>query len=207
MLGGGGVWRRPAARRTYYQRTIEPILISRAPATPAVAIAPTPTIRTTSPPATSTSPASRTCRSGATLLRAVRRYPVPLLLVKSVGAGQLQVAYGDEFRDLAGAPRWRPILSRRLRRVPDLLTWMENGATVERPAAADAAGHRRRSCSSAVPSGFDPAPYLANPNFAEFRSAVMPVLAGCNSGELPRRAPVGLLHHLRRATTPSARTT
>lgn len=115
------------------------------------------------------------------LLRPFGPYQVPLLLVKSVGAGQLQVAYGDGFKDLDVLHAGGPIFQVGSDAYLTLLTWMENGATANGlpPPTPPVTGEG--ACSTAVPSGFNAAPYTGNPNFAEFKNAVMPVLDGCNS--------------------------
>ncbi len=115
------------------------------------------------------------------LLRPFGPYQVPLLLVKSVGAGQLQVAYGDSFKDLDVLHAGGPILQVGSDAYLTLLTWMENGATANGlpPPTPPVSGEG--ACSAAVPSGFNPMPYTTNPNFAEFKNAVMPVFDGCNS--------------------------
>jgi hypothetical protein len=56
-------------------------------------------------------------------------YPVPLLLVKAVGAGQLQMAYGDEFRDVMVPHAGGGIFQVGSEAYLTLLSWTENGAT------------------------------------------------------------------------------
>ena len=113
-------------------------------------------------------------------------YPVPLLLVKAVGPGQLQMAYGDEFKDLdvlhAGGGIMQPGSDAYL----ILLSWMENGATENgvRPPSPPRQGEG--ACTPALPPSFDPVTFMADPVFtanrAVFDRDVQPVLAGCASG-------------------------
>ena len=63
------------------------------------------------------------------LLKPFGPYQVPLLLVKSVGAGQLQLPYRDAFEDLDVLHAGGPILQVGSDAYLTLLSWTENGAT------------------------------------------------------------------------------
>jgi WD40-like Beta Propeller Repeat len=172
----------PPPGKTYYQRTIEPILMQSC--------------------AGNTSGCHRTnvgdrfqfaagnfdvtsfgnVQKRRDLLKPFGAYQVPLLLVKSVAAGQLQLAYGDSFKDLNVLHAGGPILQVGSDAYLTLLTWMENGATANGLRPPSPARPGDGACSPAVPTGFVAAPYLANPNFAEFKNQVMPILGNCNSG-------------------------
>lgn len=171
----------PPPGKTYYQRTIEPILINSCSGNTSGCHRTNPEDPYDFASGNFDVSSFENVQKRRDLLRPFGAYQVPLLLVKSVGAGQLQVAYGDAFRDLQVLHGGGPILTVGSDAYLTLLTWMENGATANGlpPPTPPVTGDGQ--CSSAVPSGFNPAPYLANPNFAEFRSAVMPVLEGCNS--------------------------
>ncbi|MEZ4402693.1 MAG: hypothetical protein R3B06_21915 [Kofleriaceae bacterium] len=171
----------PPPGRTYYQRTIEPILVQSCAGN-------TSGCHRTNPEDTHDFAAGNLdvtsferIQKRRDLLAPFGPYQVPLLLVKSVGAGQLQVAYGDAFKDLQVLHAGGPILQVGSDAYLTLLTWMENGATSNGLPPPTPAVTGDGACSTAVPSGFDPTSYLANPNFAEFRTQVQPVLAGCNS--------------------------
>ena len=65
-----------------------------------------------------------------------------------------------------------------------LQTWIDNGATENGLKPATPAQVGAGTCSTAVPSGFDPSAYMANANFATFKSTVQPILEkhSCNAG-------------------------
>ncbi len=171
----------PPPRRTYYQRHIEPILINSC--------------------AGNTSGCHRTndddpfdfaagnfdvtsfenVQKRRDLLKPFGAYPLPLLLVKAVGSSQLEIAYGDEFKDLLVSHVGGPNLLVGEDAYLTLLTWTENGATVNGLPPPTPAQTGTGTCSTAVPSGFDATPYLANPNFAEFQTRVQPILEGCGA--------------------------
>lgn len=115
------------------------------------------------------------------LLSPFGAYPLPLLLVKAVGSSQLTMSYGDVFRDLGVNHVGGANLIVGEEAYLTLLTWTENGATENGLPPPSPPQDGTGNCSTAVPSGFDPTPYLSNPNFAEFQSQVQPVLNGCNA--------------------------
>ena len=171
----------PPPRRTYYQRHIEPILVNSC--------------------AGNTSGCHRArlgdpsqfaggnfdvtsfenVQKRRDLLKPFGAYPLPLLLVKAVGSSQLQMVYGDEFKDLEVQHVGGPNLLVGEDAYLTLLTWVENGATENGLPPPSPPQPGTGACSTAVPPGFNPAPYTGNPNFAEFRTAVQPVLDGCNA--------------------------
>lgn len=181
VVGAAACGGDPPPGRTYYQRNIEPILVQSC--------------------AGNTSGCHRTnaedpydvaagnfdvtsfenVQKRRDLLRPFGSYQVPLILVKAVGAGQLQMAYGDGFKDLDVLHAGGPILTVGSEAYLTLLSWTENGATANGLRAPTPPRSGSGACSPAVPSGFMAATYLANPTFAEFRDQVMPVLDGCNS--------------------------
>jgi len=171
----------PPPRRTYYQRHIEPILINSCAGNTSGCHK----ARIDDPFAFAGGNFDVTSfenvQKRRDLLKPFGAYPLPLLLVKAVGSTQLQMAYGDEFKNLAVNHVGGPNLIVGEDAYLTLLTWTENGATENGlpPPSPPQAG--TGTCSTAVPSGFDPTPYLSNPNFASFQATVQPVLAGCNA--------------------------
>jgi WD40-like Beta Propeller Repeat len=113
------------------------------------------------------------------LLQPFGAYSHPLLLVKAVPAGSLSVAYGSTFKSLDVQHAGGPIFEVGSPSYLTLQQWVENGATENGLAPASPPKDGGSACSTAVPPGFSPATYLANPNFAQFRSEVQPVLSGC----------------------------
>jgi hypothetical protein len=111
-------------------------------------------------------------------------YSVPPLLIKAVGPGNVQFAYGgnDKFRNLEIQHVGGAGVQLSSDAYFTLSTWLEHGATESGLAPPTPAQTSTSPCSTAIPSGFDPAPYLANANFTEFKTNVQPVLAGCNFG-------------------------
>lgn len=110
-------------------------------------------------------------------------YPVPLLLIKAVGAtDELQIAYGDRFDRLEVQHAGGSVLQVGSEAYLTLLEWMENGATESGLPPPDSARTSNAACSTALPPDFDPEPYRTSEHFAEFTGSVAPVLQGCASG-------------------------
>ncbi|MEZ4359861.1 MAG: hypothetical protein R3B48_06745 [Kofleriaceae bacterium] len=106
-------------------------------------------------------------------------YSHSLLLIKSVPPGALSFAYGSEFRPIDVQHVGGPIFDVGSPAYLTLQQWVENGATENGLAPPTPARDGGTACSTSVPSTFVPTSYLSNPNFAEFRSEVAPVLKGC----------------------------
>ncbi len=171
----------PPPRRTYYTRHIEPILINSC--------------------AGNTSGCHRTndedpyghaggnfdvtsfenVQKRRDVLVAFGSYTVPLLLIKATASNQLEVPYGDDFEPLRVGHVGGANLIVGEDAYLTLLTWTENGATENGLPPPTPSQEGAGDCATAVPSGFDPAPYLANPNFAEFQAQVQPIVARCAS--------------------------
>ena len=123
------------------------------------------------------------------LLQPFGPYQVPPFLIKAVGAGALSVAYNGEFIDLDIVHVGGANLEVGSDAYLTLLSWLENGATENGlpPPTPPQAG--ARVCSTALPSGFDPAPYLGHPELARFRDQIQPILdtdeggKGCSAGD------------------------
>ena len=116
------------------------------------------------------------------LLQPFGPYSVPPLLIKATASQGLQYAYGGTFRDLEVQHQGGANLEIGSDAYLTLLSWMVNGATEDGLPPPTPAKTGTGACSTAVPPGFDPSPYTADANFAEFKSNVQPVLANCNSG-------------------------
>ncbi len=116
------------------------------------------------------------------LLTAFGAYPVPLLLIKAVGPREVRLQYGAEFKDVLVSHVGGNILSTGSDAYLTLLSWTANGATANGLPPPSPAQTGTGPCSPVVPSEFNPATYLANPHFAEFRDRVAPVLRGCATG-------------------------
>lgn len=169
----------PPPRRTYYQRHIEPILINSCAGNTSGCHRTNPDDPFDHAGGNFDVTSFENVQKRRDLLRPFGAYPLPLLLVKAVGSAQLQLAYGDEFKAMQVNHVGGPNLIVGEDAYLTLLTWTENGATENGLPPPSPPQDGTGACSSTVPSGFDPAPYLADPNFAEFRDQVQPALAGC----------------------------
>lgn len=169
----------PPPRRTYYQRHIEPILINSCAGNTSGCHQ----ARVGDPFQFAGGNLDVTSfenvQKRRDLLKPFGAYPLPLLLIKAVSSSELELVYGDEFRDLQVNHVGGANLIVGEEAYLTLLTWVENGATENGLPPPSPAQPGTGACSTAVPSGFDPQPFLTNPNFAEFRSNVQPVLEGC----------------------------
>jgi hypothetical protein len=168
----------PPPRRTYYQRHIEPILVNSCGGNTSGCHRTNPEDPFEFAAGNLDVTSYENVQKRRDLLRPFGAYPLPLMLIKAVGSAQLQVAYGDEFEDLQVSHVGGPNLLVGEDAYLTLLTWMENGATENGLPPPTPPQSGTGSCSTAVPSGFNPATYLSNPNFAEFRDRVQPILDG-----------------------------
>ncbi len=116
------------------------------------------------------------------LLEPVGPYQVPPVLIKAVGPGALSVAYDDRFLDLQILHNGGANLEVGSDAYLTLLTWLENGATENGLAPPDPPATGTGSCSTALPPGFDPAPYAAHAEYDNFVSNVQPILERCSNG-------------------------
>ena len=111
-------------------------------------------------------------------------YPYPLLLIKAVGPNVLQVGYGGKFLPIDVQHSGGAILTPGSDAFYTLQSWLENGATENglKPATPPQTGSG--TCSTQLPPGFDPTTYKANANFGAFKSNVQPILDkhGCTAG-------------------------
>lgn len=127
------------------------------------------------------------------LLAPFGAYTQPLLLIKAVAPSTpapstdpnaLQVQYGDQFLPLQVLHAGGAVLDVNSDAYLALQTWMQNGATANGLKPPTPPQQSSQPCSTAVPSGFNPAMYASNANYASFVSNVQPVIKkhGCNAG-------------------------
>ncbi|HTM21917.1 MAG TPA: hypothetical protein VL172_15455, partial [Kofleriaceae bacterium] len=110
-------------------------------------------------------------------------YPVPLLLIKAVGqTDELGVNYRGEFHPLEIQHVGGPVLQVGSASYLTLLTWTENGATANGLPPVPEPTEGQGDCSSALPVGFDPQPYLDHAEFDDFKDDVQPKLHDCSAG-------------------------
>jgi hypothetical protein len=179
----------PPPRRTYYQRHIEPILVNSCAGNTSGCHRTNPEDPFHFAAGNFDVTSFQNVQKRRDVLEPFGAYPLPLLLIKAVGSSQLELAYGDAFRDLHVNHVGGPNLLVGEEAYLTLLTWMENGATENGLPPPTPPQQGSGACSTAVPPGFDPSPYVMNPNFAEFRDNVQPILdgrvqatnGGCNS--------------------------
>jgi hypothetical protein len=179
----------PPPRRTYYQRHIEPILVNSCAGNTSGCHRTNPEDPFDFAAGNFDVTSFENVQKRRDVLRPFGAYPLPLLLIKAVGSSQLELAYGDAFRDLRVNHVGGPNLLLGEDAYLTLLTWTENGATENGLPPATPPQQGTGACSTAVPSGFDPSPWTSDPNFAEFRDKVQPILdgrvestnGGCNS--------------------------
>ncbi len=111
-------------------------------------------------------------------------YPFPLVLIKAVGPGVLQVGYGGKFLPIDVQHSGGAVLTPGSDAFYTLQNWLENGATEDGLPPPTPAQTGQGACSTTLPSGFDPTMYKANPNFTAFTQTVQPIFTahGCNAG-------------------------
>jgi hypothetical protein len=169
----------PPRGRTFYERTIEPILISTCAGNtgPCHRADPDDPFQFAAGNFDVTSFANVQKRRD--LLETSGPYQVAPLLIKAVGPGNLSVPYNGAFVVLdiphAGGANLQVGSDAYL----TLLSWLDNGATENGlpPPAPPLTGEG--PCATAVAPGFDPAAALADPTFDQFVADVQPVLEGC----------------------------
>ncbi len=116
-------------------------------------------------------------------------YQYAPLLIKGVAPSmpdpsdpnKLSVQYGDKFLPIDILHAGGSVLDVSSDAYFVLQTWLENGATANGLKAPTPAREGAGACQTAVPSGFNAATYMANPNFGTFKNSVWPVLEqkGC----------------------------
>ncbi len=118
------------------------------------------------------------------LLAPFGAYPYAPLLIKAVGPKQLKFQYNGKFLTIDVQHSGGAILEPGADAFYTLQTWIDNGATENGLKPATPAQVGAGTCSTAVPSGFDPSAFMANANFAAFRTNIQPILTShsCNAG-------------------------
>ena len=172
----------PPPGRTYYARNIEPILVQSCAGNTSGCHRTDPADPYQFAAGNFDVTSFENVQKRRDLLAPFGSYPVPLLLVKAVGARAVQLQYGGRFQPILVDHSGGNILALGSDAYLTLLSWTANGATENGLPPPTPARAGSGPCSPSVPAGFDPAPYLANPHFAEFRDRVLPVLQSCNSG-------------------------
>jgi hypothetical protein len=180
---GAGCSEDPAPGQTYYQRNIEPTLLT----TCASNVSGCHSTNDDDPHAFAAGNFDVTSfenvQKRRDLLEPFGAYPVPMLLVKAVGqTDELEVAYGERFVSLEVQHAGGRIFDVGSEAYLKLLRWMENGATESGLAPPTPPNTGFGDCSRAIPGDFDPAPYLASQYFDQFVDDVQPIMEGCNNG-------------------------
>lgn len=192
------------AGRSYYERNVEPILIQKCAGNTSGCHS----INADDPYAFAAGNLDVTSFANVQKRRDVLHrfgpYPQPLLIIKAVAPEvpdatkpRLQFQYGLDPMDATGnTPAFRDIevlhaggaiLEINSDAYFVLQRWLENGATENGLKPPSPAQSGNGSCSSAVPSGFDPTPMRANPKYGpglqKFKDDVQPILKdhGCTS--------------------------
>jgi hypothetical protein len=202
---GGGVWLAAQAAawivaapgRTYFERNIQPILIQKCAGNTSGCHAANVDDPYQFAAGNFDVTSFANVQKRRDILNRFGAYAQPLLLIKAVAPDQpnpmdpnrLEVQYG---KDGAGNPIFLPIdvlhaggsiIQVNSDAYIALQTWLENGATENGLKPPSPAQTGNGGCSTAVPSGFNPATYMANANFSSFKSNVQPILTahGCVS--------------------------
>ncbi len=125
------------------------------------------------------------------LLAPFGAYPYPLLLIKAVAPAlpnpmdpnKLFLEYNKQFIPIDVLHAGGSIIEVGSDAFNTLQTWIENGAQENGLKPATPAQTGNGNCSSAVPSGFNPAMYMSNANFQNFKDKVQPIFQahGCRS--------------------------
>jgi hypothetical protein len=125
------------------------------------------------------------------LLAPFGAYSQPLLLIKAVAPAMpnandpnaLLVNYNGQFLPLQVLHAGGAVIDVNSDAYLALQTWIQNGATENGLKPPTPAQTGNGTCSTAVPSGFNPMMYQANPNYQTFVNNVQPILMkhGCTS--------------------------
>ncbi len=180
--------------RTYYERTIEPILVQKC------------TGNTSGCHSTNDDDPFKFAAGNldvTTFANVQKRrdalapfgaYAYPLMLIKAVGPGRLKLQYGTDangmpaFKDIDVQHSGGGIIDVGSDAYFTLQSWLDNGATENGLKPASPAQVGSGGCSTAVPGGFDPTVVTSAPgfaaSFATYKSTVQPILVahGCNEG-------------------------
>lgn len=172
----------PPPGRTYYQRNIEPILIQSCAGNTAPCHRADPSDPFQFAAGNFDVTSFENVQKRRDLLTTYGPYQVPPLLIKAVSSQGLSVSYGGDFIDLKIVHVGGSNLTISSDAYLTLLTWLENGATENGLPPPTPPAEGSGLCSTALPSGFDPAPYRAEASFGQFKDSVQPILERCSSG-------------------------
>ena len=174
----------PAPGRTFFERTIQPILMQKCAGNTSGCHS----INVGDPFAIAAGNLDVTSYESITKRRDVLSrfgaYPYPLLLIKAVGDKKLKLQYGDAFRDIDVQHSGGRILDVGSDAYFTLQTWLDNGATENGLKPPTPAQVGNGMCGTAIPPGFDAAAARAQPGYAGFVASVQPVIteSGCAAG-------------------------
>ena len=169
---------------TYYQRNVEPVLISRCSGTTSGCHKANIDDPYQFAAGNFDVTSFANVQKRRDVLDTFGAYPYPLLLIKAVGPGLLQVAYGSNFPNIDVQHSGGPIIELGSDEFFTLQAWLENGATENGLPPATPAQTGSGTCSDVIPSGFSAAMYESNASYAQFKSTVQPVLTAhnCSAG-------------------------
>ncbi len=180
--------------RTYFDRTIRPILVQRCATSTAGCHKTNPEDAFQFAAGNLDVTSYENIQKRRDLLAPFGAYPYPLLLIKAVGPG-LKMPYGMQADGVT--PRFITIdvqhsggnlLDRGSDAFFTLQAWLENGATEDGLPPPTPAQDGVGACSTSLPPGFTRASFVNTPQreqlFAAFKSSAQPVLAsnGCGAG-------------------------
>ncbi len=178
--------------RTYYQRNIEPILLQKCAGNTSGCHAANVDDPYQFAAGNFDVTSFENVQKRRDVLNRYGAYPYPLLLIKAVApatslntgsSNELDIQYGQNFVPIEVLHAGGAIIQVNSDAYLALQTWLENGATANGLKPPSPAQTGNGTCSSAVPSGFNAATYMANANFQSFKSNVQPILKnhGCYS--------------------------
>jgi hypothetical protein len=178
--------------RTYYQRNIEPILLQKCAGNTSGCHAANVDDPYEFAAGNFDVTSFENVQKRRDVLNRYGAYPYPLLLIKAVApatslntgtSNELDMQYGQTFVPIEVLHAGGAIIQVNSDAYLALQTWLENGATANGLKPPTPAQTGNGTCSTAVPSGFNAATYMANANYQSFKSNVQPILKnhGCYS--------------------------
>jgi hypothetical protein len=185
----------PPPGRTYYQRTIEPILIQKCAGNTSGCHATNPDDAFQFAAGNFDVSSFANVQKRRDLLAPFGAYPYPLLLIKAVPTGALKISYiskpntppEQQFRELEVQHSGGPLLDVNSDAFFTLQSWLDNGATENGLKPPTPAQVGDGSCSRSLPSEFVKATYVnaaTQASYDAFKATVQPVLTqhGCTAG-------------------------
>lgn len=181
-LAGAAGCDEPRKGKTYFEREIQPILVSSCAGNTSGCHATNPGDPFQVAAGNLDVTSFERLQKRRDLLVPFGPYETPPLLIKAVQSAELEIAYGDESRPLQVLHGGGPIFNVDSDAYRTLLSWLQSGASESGVPSASPPLTGDGPCSTALPPDFAAAEYLANPTFAEFRDQVQPLLTGCAAG-------------------------